>query len=65
MIPEAALKLMTFRGFNDKVNELKPYYDTRREAYEATEREYESFFGVSKYSSYNSFLSMQYKNSKK
>jgi hypothetical protein len=60
MIAEAALKLMTFEGFNDKVNELTRHYITRKDAYEAAEREYAYYFGVNRFTCYQSFRSTQY-----
>jgi len=65
MIAEAALKLMTFEGFNDKVNELTRHYITRKDAYEAAEREYAYYFGVNKFANYQSFMSTQYYFSQK
>lgn len=64
MIPEDAKKLMTFKGYRDKVLELSKYYETNKSAYEAVEREHKHYFDKGKYSSYQSYLSMQYKKNK-
>ncbi len=56
--------LLTPEGFEKKFYEFCVEYDTQFEAYEATERMYETYFGKRKYSEFNSFRVARQKRKK-
>lgn len=49
------LKLMTAEGFDARFFEMCQHYPTDALAYEAVERQYESYFGKRRYSNYESY----------
>ena len=57
MIPEEARKLLTFRGFDDRVLEHygKDPKISMKQAYRKTEDEYVGYFGKTRYSSVYSY----------
>ena len=54
-IEKHILELLTVEGFILCYYEHVPYYGTLKQAYEATERQYEHAFGRNKYSDYDTF----------
>ena len=49
------LKLLTPEGFDERFYSLCQLYRTNELAYEALERQYESYFGKRRYSNYESY----------
>ena len=47
--------MTTVSGFIDRVALLSSIYDTDEKAYDSAERQYEQYFGRSRYASYDSF----------
>ena len=59
------LVLLSARGFQEKFHSNCKITKTYIKAYEETEKEYESYFGKRKYSSYDSFRVVMNRKRKK
>lgn len=55
MIPQHARELLTDAGYDAQFIQMIAYYDTYLKAWEAVERQYFSYFGKNRYTSYESF----------
>lgn len=63
MIPEQARKLMTFKGYYEFYCDMLKYYDCNSKyTYEAVEREYKHYFGMNKYTTFESFRRTLYRH---
>ena len=54
-LDEYSRQLMTIHGFISRFYEMKNYYMTNEEAYEAVERQYSTLTGNRRYKNYGSF----------